>query len=107
MKPRPHTWLLAALALWGAACGATPVGRSRAPGTPAPSGPQFHFRVRVASRVAAEVVLPDARSVGFLPDGSLLVMPFDRPSDAPLREPLRTLAERRCGLFSAWKPSQP
>ncbi len=64
--------------------------------------PQFHMRVRVASRGAPEAVLPNARSVGFFPDGSLLVMPFEQPSQNPQNEPLHTLAEKRCGLFSVW-----
>ncbi len=64
--------------------------------------PQFRMRVRVASRGTPEAVLPNARSVGFFPDGSLLVMPFDQPSQTPLNEPLHTLAEKRCGLFSVW-----
>jgi hypothetical protein len=66
--------------------------------------PKFHMRVHVASRNAAEAILPDARSVGFLPDGSVLVLPIDEPSDAAMSEPLHTLAEKRCGLFSVWKP---
>ena len=64
--------------------------------------PQFHMRVRVASRGAPEAVLSNARSVGFFSDGSLLVMPFDQPSQTLLNEPLRTLAQKRCGLFSVW-----
>jgi hypothetical protein len=67
--------------------------------------PTSHMRVHVASRNAAEAILPDARSVGFLPDGTVLVMPVDKPSGAdPMSEPLHTLAEKRCGLFSVWKP---
>ena len=65
--------------------------------------PRFHLRVHVASRGAPEAVLPNALSVGFLPDGSLLVMPSDPPSLAALNEPLHTLAEKRCGIFSVWK----
>jgi len=64
--------------------------------------PQFNMRVRVASRGAPEAVLPNARNVGFLPDGSLLVMPIEQPSQNPQDEPLHTLAEKRCGLFSEW-----
>lgn len=62
-----------------------------------------HYRVHVATRGAAEAVLPDARSVGFLPDGAVLVMPVDRPVDRT-REPLRTLRDGACGFFSVWKP---
>lgn len=61
------------------------------------------MQVRVASRGVPQAVLSNARSVGFLPDGSLLVMPITQSSLAPLTEPLHTLAEKRCGFFSVWK----
>lgn len=58
--------------------------------------PGYHPRVRVAS-AAGEQTFPDARSVGFLADGSVLVMPDDHPTYAQL--PIRTLADRHCGFF--------
>jgi hypothetical protein len=58
--------------------------------------PGSHSRVRVASATGEET-FPDARSVGFLADGSVLVIPDDQPSYA--QGPIQTLAQRHCGLF--------
>ncbi len=58
--------------------------------------PGYHPRVRVAS-AAGEETFPDARSVGFLADGSVLVMPDDQATY--VQGPIRTLAQRHCGLF--------
>jgi hypothetical protein len=58
--------------------------------------PGYHPRVRVAS-AAGEEAFPDARSAGFLPDGSVLVLPCDHPTYE--QRPLRSLAQRHCGFF--------
>jgi hypothetical protein len=62
-------------------------------------GEDHRYRVRLASS-SGEELFPAAKSVGFLRDGSVLVLPNDRPVDPKMMEPLHRLVHRRCGFFA-------